>query len=804
MQRQKLKDILGRRIIIGDGSTGAYMQQLTPGSFYPDELNLSRPDIVETVYKGYAAAGADFISTNTFGASRLKLRDMGLDKDFTAINRTSVRLARRTADAYHCWVAGNIGPCGRLPRPTGDTPFEDLMLNAAEQAGILQQEGADFLILETMTDIQEYRATLAGILSVAKIPVLATMSFTQEERTLSGTDGKTFAVTGAFPGLAALGINCVSSFQHLKTILSGIACFSPLPVICQPNAGLPTVINGKGVFSMTPETFADNMEEIVALGAAIIGSCCGSTPDFTRLLAERFKGRKVIERHPPSELTLSSRTAVHRVSRDKLFVIGERINPTGRKKLRGELEAGQFTMLRADAKAQIENGADALDININLGQTNRELLSDITDTLQTLAPVPLVIDSTDRDVIETFARRYAGKTIINSISGEQKSLEELLPLARKYHMAFIALLIDEEGVSATAAQRLAIAARIVKEAKKRAIPTTDIIFDPLVLSAGAEPEKAPVTLETLSLLKKKYPHNKTVMGVSNISFGLPNREPVNAAYLAMAAACGADIAIINPLQETMRAQVMMINFLRSGSREALHAFMRTAPTTAGNSARELSRETPTLRECILDGDAPGALKAIIPLLNSTPPDQIVSEFITPAMNEVGRRYQEKTFFLPQLMAAAEAVKAIMPVIRERLNKNGAAGEATRVVFASVKGDVHDIGKNIVMSILESFNYRVTDLGKDVSPDKVVRGAVEHGADIIGLSTLMTTTLAAMTETVRAIRATPELHHVQIFAGGAAVTPAIARDAGALYAADGMEMAHILNNLRGTATNENNR
>lgn len=788
----KIKKILGKRVLIGDGSMGALLQQEVAGSFVPDELNLSKPGLIEKVHYEYASAGASFISTNTFGASRLKLRDVGLEKQFKEINIAGTQIARRVADFKDIWVAGDIGPSGVMMEPLGDTTFDEMRDNYAEQAHILEKHGADFIILETITDIQQFRAALVGILSAVKIPVLATMSFTNDELALSGTDGATFAVTSGFPGVRAVGSNCGTTLESMLRVMQSMAAYSHLPLICQPNAGIPVMENGKPVFKVTPDTFTDFMEEIYNLGASVLGGCCGTTPEYIARLAERLKNHDVIEREVPDQLILSSRTAIREISPRKLFMVGERINPTGRKKLRKELETGKFTTIRQDAREQEKHGADALDINVSLHKINMDIVREIVKSVQNLVQIPLVIDSMDPLVIEEFAKIYGGKGIINSISGEKSSLKTLLPLVRKYNMAFIGVLIDEDGISDSAKKRLKIAKKIIKWTKKHDIPTRNIIFDPLVLSAGAEIDKVAVTLETLDLLKKEYPHNKTIMGVSNISFGLPNRELVNSSYLTMAATHGLDMAILNPLHQTVRDQLLALDFLRTGSKENLARYTDYFTGFTAPAEERKQRGKTTLLDDILHGDLDNAGENIKTILETEEPVNVIGRHIMPAMNEVGRRYQHKECFLPQLIASADVVKAILPLIKEKLPKTGDnAAAPIKVVFASVKGDVHDIGKNIVISILESFNIDVIDLGKDIPAETVVSEAIRNNADAIGLSALMTTTLPAMTETVKAIRDSNKLKHVRTFIGGAVVTQSIADDLGAQYAADGMIMANKL-------------
>jgi 5-methyltetrahydrofolate--homocysteine methyltransferase len=801
---KRITSVLGKKVLIADGVLGTFIQQSVEGLCMPDEANLTHPALVERLLNDYSACGADFISTNTFGSSQIKLKDVGMDKQFKKINTEATVIARRVADARGIWVAGDIGPTGKLLEPLGELSFDDAVKNFSAQAALLESCGVDFILVETIPEIQEFRAAAVGILSTVKIPVMMTMAFPNDHHSLTGTDGGTFAVTSEFAGLAAVGSNCGTSLENMKVVMEQMGRYTPLPLICQPNAGLPSMENGKPVFKVKADEFADFMEDIYQMGGAVLGACCGSTPEFTCQLAKKFKNKPVIKRNINNELALSSRTGMKTISREKIFVVGERINPTGRKKLQKELEAGKLTTIRSDARKQEKIGCDALDININLPDMKSETVYDILKCVGSAVNIPLVIDSTDPAIIETFARLYAGKGVINSISGESGSMNALLPLVRKYNMAFIAVLMDDDGIPDSVEKRIKIAGKIVEKALDMNIPQKNIIFDPLVLSAGAEVEQVPVTLETIGELKEKFPDNKILMGLSNISFGLPNRELVNTTFLSLAAARGLDMVIANLLQESVRDQLMTVDFLRTGSRENLvrytghFASFQPREKNSKPAPPELPRETSvhhgeSLEERILTGDIDGARENVNALLQSEAPLQIIENHVIPAMNEVGRRYREKEYFLPQLMASADVVKEILPDIKSMLPETGENGsiQQDKIMIATVKGDVHDIGKNIVAGILESFNYTVIDLGKDVPVETIVSEAVKHNVRVIGLSALMTTTLPALFETVEAIKNENRLGHVKIFIGGAVVNRKIAEEVGVYYCPDGMGMVNTL-------------
>jgi len=791
--KKNIKTVLGKKVIIGDGVVGTLLQAKISGPFVPDEMNLSRPELIEWIYEAYAKSGADFITTNTFGASPLKLKEAGLDKEFKKINQHAVKMAREVAEKTPVWIAGNIGPCGHLIEPLGDLQFGEAVENFSRQAKVLEAAGADFILLETIPEIQEFRAAVIGILSMVKIPVLAGMSFSQEDLSISGTGGKVFGVTSGFAGLSAVGSNCGNSLDNMKKVMEDLSVYASLPLLCQPNAGIPVLEKEKSKFKVTPEEFADFMEHIYKLGVSIIGSCCGSTPDFTSKLAKSFKGRPVFPRKPNQNLVLSTRTEIKEVSGEKIFLVGERINPTGRSKLRREIKSGRLTTVRYEAREQEKLGSDALDINVNVHELDRSMVGNIIKSVQNMVNIPLFIDSTDPVYVETFGRLYAGKGVINSISGEKKSQDKLFPLAKKYHLAFVAILMDDQGIPDTVKKRVSIAKKIVKQAEKYGIPRKDIIFDPLVLSAGAEIKKVGVTLETLELLKREFPENMTIMGLSNISFGLPNRELVNSTFLALAVSRGLDMVIANPFHESIRYQLLVLNFLKQGSPKNLSAYTDYFSGLEKKTADQLHQGSENLYDNILEGDSDSAEENIKVLLKKESPLDIINKHIMKAMEDVGRKFQNKEFFLPQLMASADVVKAILPSLKEKLPRSGEKKDV-KILFATVQGDIHDIGKNIVVSILESFNFSVIDLGKDVPAETVISRAINHKVDIIGLSTLMTTTIPAMLSTIKLIKQNSQLKSVAIFIGGAVVSRKIAETAGVLYTRDGIEMVKKIKEL----------
>ncbi len=794
---KKITDILGKNIIIGDGAMGTLLQNEISGSFIPEELNLSRPELIKKIHLEYAKSGADFLTTNTFGGTSLKLEDVSLSDRFEEINSAAVKTAREVADNMGIFVAGDIGPCGIMVDPMGELGFDQAGDIYGNQAKVLESSGADFILLETITDIQEFRAAVVGITETVKIPVIASFSFTNDELSMSGTPADVFAVTSGFISLSAVGANCGTTLDNMGKIIEKIVKYSSMPVLCQPNAGLPEVENGKTVFNIGAVEFADFMEKMYETGVSVIGSCCGSTPDFTKELADRFGGRKVVERSFDKRLFLTSGTKLKRVSNRKIFLVGERINPTGRKKLRREIMEGKLTTLRADAVAQGEKGSDALDVNINLHKLKSDVVSNVIKSVQNMVDIPLFIDSTDEKVVEEFCKLNRGKGVINSISGEEESLAMILPLVKKYNMAFIAALLDDKGIPDKSSERLRIAEKIFNSAKKEGINAENIIFDPLVISAGSDHDAAKTTINTIKLLKDRFPENMTVAGISNVSFGLPGREIINPVFLGMAAGAGLDMVIANPLSEPITDMIRTINLLKESSAERVTDFAEKLSNETGivkKQDKSLEKnDIQDLKEDVINGDTQSAVRSVAEVLTKESAVEIIKKYIIPAMNEVGKRYQEGTYFLPHLIASADTVKAILPEIKKNLPKKSAETNI-KILFATVKGDIHDIGKNILTSILESFNYEIIDLGKNVPPGKIAEEAVKNGVHIVALSTLMTTTIPSLINSVEMIKSDERLKDVKIFIGGAVVTKKMADEIGVYFTRDGMEMVKMIKEL----------
>lgn len=784
---------IGKKVIIGDGAMGSLLQNEISRSFIPEELNLKRPELIKKIHLEYAKSGADFITTNTFGGSRLKLSEVSLSDHFEEINRNAVKIAREVADLKNIFVAGDIGPCGKMIDPLGELSFDDARKTYGEQALLLENSGVDFILLETITDIQEFRAAVVGIGESVKIPVIASFSFTNDQLSFSGTPADVFAVTSGFASLSSVGANCGTSLENMDVIIGDILKYSQKPVLCQPNAGLPEIKDGKTVYKVGPVEFADFMERIFKKGVAIIGSCCGSTPEFTKELSKKFKDKPVKKREVKNELYLTSGTALNRVSGKKIFLVGERINPTGRKRLRKEIKEGKLTTLRADAMAQEENGSDALDVNINLHKLSGDVLRNVVKSVQNMVNIPLLIDSTDSKVIEEFCKLYRGKGVINSISGEEESLKFILPMAKKYNMAFIAALLDDNGIPDSSEGRVKVAEKIFEKAVKEGIPKKDIIFDPLVISAGSGSYAAMTTIQTIKLLKHRFKENMTIAGISNVSFGLPAREQINSVFLSMAAGAGLDMVIANPLSDKLMDMLGTVNLLKESSGECVSEFAQRFFEVNNDGKSDVREPSKDLKEDVIYGDTENAVRNVKILLRNDSAIDIIKKYIIPAMNEVGKRYHDGVFFLPHLIASADTVKAILPEIKKRLPK-GSDETRIKILFATVKGDIHDIGKNILISILESFNYKIVDLGKNVPPEVIIREAENSNVDIIALSTLMTTTISSLLDTVDLIRKNELLRNVKIFIGGAVVTKKMAEDIGAYFTRDGMEMVKMIKEL----------
>lgn len=796
------KDRVRKEVLVIDGAMGTLLQQrgLPPG-WCPEEWNVSHPEVVKEIHKLYLNVGADIITTNTFGAIKAKLADYGMQDRVKEFNLAAVRLAQEVAHPVGAMVAGSVGPLGKFLQPLGPLTFDEVYRQFLEQCQALVEAGVDLIILETFGDIGEMRAALIAAADAGDVPVVASFTFDETGRTFTGTDPETAAVVVERLGASAVGVNCSVGPGQLEKVVQQLTQSTNLPVLVSPNAGMPEMVDGRTVFRETPAVMADYAGRFVEYGASILGGCCGTTPEHIGAIHQRVKGMTPKIRSNQFGLRVASRVKTVTIHPAGLPVaIGERLNPTGKKALQAEIKEGKTEITRRDALAQVEAGAEILDVNVGVAGVDQvAAMERAINALQVLVDAPLCIDSTDPEVIEQALKLYHGKAIINSVNGEEKSLKTILPLAKRYGAALIALTLDDQGIPPTAFERLAVARKIVQRAEEMGIPREDIMVDCLVLTVSAQPEGVPETLKAISMVKQELGLT-TSLGVSNVSFGLPNRPLINAAFFAMALAAGLDAAILNPqdqrMMETLRASAVLtgrdVRAEKYIARE--QANTGTAVPTAA-SPKSAASPLEVLYQAVLSGDKDNIIsyidQALAQGLNAM---ELLDKALIPGIEEVGRRYGEGTYFLPQLMMAGETMTKSFERLRPELAKNPTKRVGT-VVLATVKGDVHDIGKNIVSVMLANHGFEVIDLGKNVDNEEVIKAAREHRADIIGLSALMTTTMVHMPTVIKRVK---ELGlNCKVMVGGAAVTAQYAKEIGADgYAQDAVEAVRLAKELVG--------
>ena len=820
-----IRDEIGKRLLLFDGGMGSLLQKrgLQAGEL-PETWNILKPDVLTEIHKEYAEAGADIILANTFGANRFKYAD-NLEEIVNAavVNaREGIRLSGRQA-----YVALDVGPTGKLLKPMGTLDFEEAVDVFADVVKAGVKAGVDLILIETMNDSYELKAAMLAAKENSDLPVFATVVFDEKHKMLTGASP--MAIVAMLEGLHAdaIGMNCGLGPKELLPIFREMAQYASCPLIINPNAGLPRNDHGKTVYDVGPEEFAEGMVPFIEAGAWFAGGCCGTTPEHIKALVDRCKDMEI------KPLTEKDYTIVTSYSQavsigNKPVIIGERINPTGKKKFKQALRDKDMEYILEEGVKQADSGADILDVNVGLPEIDEvEMMKNTVYELQSILPLPLQIDTTDPAAMEAALRMYNGKAMVNSVNGKQEVMEKIFPLVQKYGGVVVGLALDEDGIPSTAEGRLAIAEKIYNTAAKYGISRKDIVIDALTMTMSTDDNSANVTLETVRRIKEQG--GRTVLGVSNISFGLPQREVITSSFFLLAMGAGLSAGIINPNSAAMRQaydsfcvlggfDAQCMNYIEkyavatpvppagtisapvqggsasaSGSESSSGSAGLSGKTATGGGTSQNQLEL-SLTDCIVKGLKEQSYKATIETLKTKDAMAVINEELVPALDIVGKGFEKGTVFLPQLLMSAEAAKAGFEAIKEHMESQGSVQEKkATIVIATVKGDIHDIGKNIVKVLLENYGYDVIDLGKDVPPEVVVDTVVEKHAPLCGLSALMTTTVVSMEETIKKLR--QKAPWCKVMVGGAVLTQEYADMIGAdFYGKDAMQSVHYAEEL----------
>ena len=788
-----IRDFIKNNLVYLDGGMGTLLQKsgLQPGEL-PERWNISHPEVIKEIHKSYYDSGSNIVNTNTFGANSLKFGTDELSEIIYHAVKNADEARKASSGNQEKFIALDVGPTGKLLKPLGDLDFEDAVKAFAEVISLGVKYGVDLITIETMNDSYETKAAVLAAKENSDLPIIVTNAYGENGRLMTGADPAVMAAMLEGMGVDAIGANCSLGPKQLMGVMDELLKYCSVPVAFKPNAGLPKSDGKVTYYDVDAEEFAQNIKLAVANGVRIVGGCCGTTPEYIKRVCEltRDMRPKEIEKKTYSVCTSYNKAVFFG---EKPILIGERINPTGKKRFKQALLENDIGYILQEAVNQQAKGVHVLDVNVGLpGIDEAQMLTNSVCELQCVTDLPLQIDSSDPVAMESALRRYNGKAMINSVNGKEENLNAIFPLVKKYGGFVVALTLDEKGIPSTVDGRMKIARKILLTAALYGINKKDIIFDPLAMTVSADKMSAVTTLETVKKITEQLGCN-TSLGVSNVSFGLPSRDLVNAAFFTTAMENGLSAAIMNPYSERMMEAYYSFNVVKGLDENCMDFINFASQQEVQPTAKQES--SLTLKEAIEKGLKEKASKITTAMLGNSAPLDIVNAHVIPALDNVGKRFEEKKLFLPQLLMSAEAAKASFEVIKATMSADGSSVKKGSIVIATVHGDIHDIGKNIVKLLLENYGYNVIDLGKNVPPETVLRAVTDNHAPLVGLSALMTTTVPAMEETVKLIK--ENAPWCKTVVGGAVLTQDYADKIGAdKYAADAMETVRYTESVIG--------
>ncbi len=802
MTKTEFRRLTEEGLVFLDGATGSNLMNAgMPMGCCPEAWILEHPEVLCNLQKEYVEAGTNILYAPTFTANRIKLEEYGLQDKVEEMNMALVELSKQAAEGK-ALVAGDLTMCGKQLYPMGDMQFEELVEVYKEQICAIEKAGVDLYVVETMMSLQESRAALIALKETTDKPVMVSMTYNEDGRTLYGTDPVTAMVVLQSLGADAVGLNCSTGPEGMIPLIEAMAKVAEVPILAKPNAGMPELEDGVTVYKMNPEEFAKAAVTLAEAGASILGGCCGTTPQHIQALVNAVKDVEVPRiSNEPKRILTSERKSVEIDLDGSFLVIGERINPTGKKKLQAELKEGSLDLVCAMARDQEENVASILDVNMGMnGIDEKAMMLQVVQEVSSIVDCPLCIDSSHVDIIEEALRIYPGRALINSISLESEKFEKLIPIAKKYGAMFILLPLSDAGLPENSKEKHQIIHTILDAALEAGLRKEDIVVDGLVATVGANPNAANECFETIAYCKDEL-NLATVCGLSNISFGLPERIYVNTAFLTMAIAKGLTMAIANPSQELLMnaafASDMLLNKNGGDLRYIQHVnhidMKKTDVPKETTGTKEAPSHSPVF-EAVLKGNKGSVLKEVDTALeNGMKPSKIIDEHLIPAINEVGNLFDKKIYFLPQLISSAQTMEKAINYLEPMLEQDRTEEKKATIIMATVEGDIHDIGKNLVVLMLKNYGYNVIDLGKDVAADVILKAAMENEAQIVGLSALMTTTMMRMKDVVELAK--EKNFTGKIIVGGAAITPSFADEIGADgYSSDAADCVRLVGQL----------